>query len=64
MNLDKIISIVRSINEEMAIANVSGEKSLGFNPETGTPPVWKGKNKYVKGGKGPRKWWLQHLKQK
>ena len=32
--------------------------------ETGTPPVWKGKKNYAKGGKGSRKWWLQYLKQK
>ena len=66
MNLDKIINIIRTLNEEGEIANVvgDGEKSLGYNIETETPPVWKGKKKYAKGGKGSRKWWLQYLKQK
>ena len=68
MNLDKIINIIRTLNEEGSIANVvgDGEKSLGYNIETGTPPVWKkGKKKtYAKGGKNSRKWWLQDLKQK
>lgn len=66
--LDKLIQIIHSIKEEGegSIANVvgNGEKSLGYNIETGTPPVWKGKKKYAKGGKGSRKWWLQYLKQK
>lgn len=66
MDIDKIISILRNLKEEGSIANVvgNGEKSLGYNIETGTPPVWKGKKIYAKGGKGSRKWWLQDLKQK
>ena len=66
--LDKLIQIIHNIKEEGEIANVvgDGEKSLGYNIETGTPPVWKkGKKKtYAKGGKNSRKWWLQYLKQK
>ena len=64
--LDKLIQIIHNIKEEGEIANVvgDGEKSLGYNIETGTPPVWKSKKKYAKGGKGSRKWWLQYLKQK
>jgi hypothetical protein len=68
--LDKLIQIIHNLKEEGegAIANVvgDGEKSLGYNIQTGTPPVWKtGKKKtYSKGGKGSRKWWLQYLKQK
>jgi hypothetical protein len=41
--LDKLIQIIHNIKEEGegAIANVvgDGEKSLGYNIETGTPPV-------------------------
>ena len=68
--VDKLIQIIRNIKEEGegSIANVvgDGEKSLGYNIETGTPPFWKkGKKKtYAKGGKNSRKWWLQYLKQK
>ena len=66
--LDKLIQIIHNIKEEGegAIANVvgDGEKSLGYNIKTETSPVWKGKKKYAKGGKGSRKWWLQYLKQK
>ena len=65
MDVEKIINIIRNLNEESSgITNVSGENSLGFNPDTETPPVWKKKKTYAKGGKGSRKWWLQHLKQK
>ena len=68
--VDKLIQIIRILKEEGegGIVNVvgNGEKSLGYNIETGTPPVWKkGKKKtYAKGGKNSRKWWLQYLKQK
>jgi len=66
--LDKLIQIIHNIKEEgeRGIANVvgDGEKSLGYNIETETPPVWKEKKNYAKGGKGSRKWWLQYLKQK
>ena len=39
--INRIINIIRSLNEEGGIANVvgNGEKSLGFNIQTGTPPV-------------------------
>jgi hypothetical protein len=65
--VDKLIQIIHNIKEEGegAIANVvgDGEKSLGYNIETGTPPVWKKEKKnYAKGGKGSRKWWLQYLR--
>jgi len=68
--LNKLIQIIHSLKEEGegAIANVvgDGEKSLGYNIQTGTPPVFpKTKKKiYVKGGRGSRKWWLQYLKNK
>jgi hypothetical protein len=68
--VDKLIQIIHTIKEEGegSIANVvgDGEKSLGYNIETGTPPVWKKVNKktYAKGGKDSRRWWLQYLKQK
>jgi hypothetical protein len=39
--LDRLINIIRTLKEEGAIANVvgTGEKSLGFNIQTETPPV-------------------------
>ena len=70
MDINRVIDIIRTIKEEGegGIANVvgDGEKSLGYNIETGTPPVWKGgkRNTYAKGGKNSRKWWLQYLKQR
>jgi len=70
MDINKIIDIIHTLKEEGegSIANVvgNGEKSLGYNIETGTPPVSLGKKrkKYAKGGGGSRKWWLQYLKGK
>ena len=51
MDINKIIHIVRSLKEDTSIANVigtsnPGEKALGYNIETGTPPV---KKTYAKG---------------
>jgi len=66
--LDKLIQIIHNLKEEGEIANVvgNGEKSLGYNIQTGTPPVFPQKKKkiYAKGGKGSRRWWLQYLKGK
>lgn len=64
--IDKLIKIIHNIKEENVIANVvgTGEKSLGYNIETETPPVSKRKNNYAKGGRNSRKWWLQYLKGK
>jgi hypothetical protein len=43
MDINKIIDIIHNLKEEGegSIANVvgNGEKSLGYNIETGTPPV-------------------------
>jgi len=66
--LDRLIQIIHNLKEEGEIANVvgDGEKSLGYNINTGTPPVFpsKKKKRYAKGGRGSRKWWLQYLKGK
>ena len=70
MDINKIIDIIHTLKEEGegSIANVvgNGEKSLGYNIETETPPVFpsRKKKRYAKGGKGSRKWWLQHLREK
>jgi hypothetical protein len=37
--VDRLINVVRQLREDGAIANVTGEKSLGFNTQTETPPV-------------------------
>jgi hypothetical protein len=56
MNLDKIIGIVRKLNEEVAIANsASGGGIAGLPPDQ--PPVKK-KKKYIYCGKGSRKMWM------
>ena len=45
MDINKVISIIRNLNEEGSVANVTGSGSLGFNPETESPPVKKKKKK-------------------
>lgn len=47
MNINKIIEIIRNLNEEgSSIANVSGSQALGFDPTNfETPPVYLNKKK-------------------
>ena len=60
MNIDRIISIVKSLREEaMAVPtnNVSGGKIAGTRDAGDDPPV-KRKKKYIYGGHGSRRMWL------
>lgn len=68
--IDRIIAKIRSIKEDaMGVGavgeggnpptNSSNEKSLGYNPDGGTPPVWKKKKKYAYLGRGSRSPWLR-----
>ena len=62
MNIDKIINIVRALNEEGAIANVVGGGQIAGTAEAGDdPPVcpkrtsWNKGKKYMK-GPGRKQW--------
>jgi|TARA_B100000035_G_scaffold77944_1_gene65088 hypothetical protein len=57
MDIDRIIDIVHCYKEE--VTNTSGAASLGFDPETDTPPVSKKKKKRYIYGKGYRKLWQE-----
>ena len=57
MDIDRVIEIVHFYKEE--VTNTAGAASLGFNPETDTPPVKKNKKKRYIYGKGYRKLWQQ-----
>ena len=57
MDIDRIIDIVHCYKEE--VTNTSGSASLGFDPETDTPPVSKKKKKRYIYGKGYRKLWQE-----
>ena len=64
MDIDKIISIVKTLREEaMAVPtnNVSGGKIAGTRDAGDDPPV-KRKKKYIYGGHGSRKMWLANKK--
>ena len=65
MNIDKIISIVKTLREEAAMAaptnNVSGGQIAGTREAGDDPPVKK-KKKYIYGGRGSRKMWLTNKK--
>ena len=65
MNIDKIISIVKTLREEAAMAaptnNVSGGQIAGTREAVDDPPVKK-KKRYIYGGHGSRKMWLVNKK--
>ena len=65
MNIDKIISIVKTLREEAAMVaptnNVSGGQIAGTREAGDDPPVRK-KKKYIYGGRGSQKMWLTNKK--
>ncbi len=65
MNIDKIISIVKTLREEAAMAaptnNVGGDQIAGTR-EAGDDPTGKKKKKYIYGGRGSRRMWLANRK--
>ena len=65
MDIDKIISIVKSLREEAVMAaptnNVGAGKIAGTREAGDDPPVRR-KKKYIYGGRGSRKMWLANKK--
>ena len=65
MNIDKIISIVKTLREEAAMVaptnNVGDGKIAGTREAGDDPPVRK-KKKYIYGGRGSRRMWLANKK--
>ena len=62
MNIDKIINIVRNLREEAMVAptNSVGSGKIAGTKEAGdNPPVRKRKKRYIYGGRGSRRMWMQ-----
>jgi hypothetical protein len=59
--IDRIIESVRSYLYEMPVNNVGGGQIAGTVEAGDDPPVRKKKKKYMSGGRGSRKMWLQNL---
>ena len=63
MNIDRIIDIVRTLREEAMMTaptnNVGGGQIAGTSEAGDNPPVRKKKKKYIYGGHGSRKTWMQ-----
>ena len=64
MNIDKIINIIRNLNEEgIPTNNASSGAIAGLPPDE--PPVKKKKRKETPVGRyGSRRMWLQNLREK
>ena len=65
MDIDKIISIVKSLREEAVMAsptnNVGAGKIAGTREAGDDPPVKK-KKRYIYSGRGSRRMWLTNKK--
>ena len=62
MDIDKIINIVRNLREEAMVAptNSVGSGKIAGTKEAGdNPPVRKRKKRYIYGGRGSRRMWMQ-----
>ena len=60
MNIDKVISIIRTLKEQPTMSVGSG--AIAGTSEAGDDPPVRKKKKYIYGGRGSRKMWIQHLK--
>ena len=61
MDIDKIINIVRNLREEAMVAptNSVGSGKIAGTKEAGDDPPVRKKKKYIYGGRGSRKMWMQ-----
>ena len=60
MDIDKVISIIRTLKEQPTMSVGSG--AVAGTSEAGDDPPVRKKKKYIYGGRGSRKMWIQHLK--
>ena len=63
MDIDKIIDIVRNLREQAVMTaptNSVGSGKIAGTKEAGdNPPVRKKKKRYIYGGRGSRRMWMQ-----
>ena len=63
MDIDKIITIVRNLREQAVMAaptnSVGSGKIAGTKQAGDNPPVRKKKKRYIYGGRGSRRMWMQ-----
>ena len=62
MDIDKIINIVRNLREQAVMAaptNSVGSGKIAGTKEAGDDPPVRKKKKYIYGGIGSRKTWMQ-----
>ena len=67
MDINKIINIIRTLREEGeggGPTNNVGDGEIAGTVEAGDDPPVRKRKKYMSGGKGSRKLWMQYLKNK
>ena len=62
MDIDKIINIVRNLREQAVMSaptNSVGSRKIAGTKEAGDDPPVRKKKKYIYGGHGSRRMWMQ-----
>jgi hypothetical protein len=62
--LQNSINIIRKLIEESPTSNIGSGQIAGTSQSGDDPPIRTKKQKYVYGGKGSRKLWMQYLQGK
>ena len=60
--IDRIIQIIRNLKEETGPTMSMGHGQIAGSVEAGDDPPIRKRKKYISGGKGSRKLWLNYLK--
>jgi hypothetical protein len=60
--IDRIIDIIRNLREDSGPTMSMGNGQIAGSVEAGDDPPVKKKKKYISGGSGSRKMWLDYFK--
>jgi hypothetical protein len=60
--IDRIIQIIREMKEECGCGMAMGNGQIAGSVEAGDDPPVRKRKKYVSGGRGSRKVWLDYFK--
>lgn len=64
VKIDRVIQIIRNLKEEIGPTMSMNHGQIAGSVESGDDPPIRKKKKYISGGRGSRKFWLDYLKNK
>lgn len=60
--IDRVIQIIRDLRENVGPTMAMGHGQIAGSVEAGDDPPIRKRKKYISGGRGSRKFWLDYLK--